>query len=76
VRDWWTLVDGRTDTDLGRIAWYQTKGIPEYVGYVNTDFRFYHCSWPNPRPEVEVVSVDFVSHMTTSAPFVIALTVE
>jgi hypothetical protein len=33
-------------------------------------------TWNNPRPEVEISSIDFISYMTESAPFLIAVTVE
>lgn len=33
-------------------------------------------TFENPRPEVEVVSVDFVSKNTYFAPFLVAMTVE
>jgi hypothetical protein len=38
--------------------------------------RLYHRSWENPRPDVEVLSIDFVSRMTRSGPFLVALTVD
>jgi eukaryotic-like serine/threonine-protein kinase len=38
--------------------------------------RLHKLSWNNPRPEVQIKSLDFVSAMTKSAPFVIAITGE
>jgi hypothetical protein len=38
--------------------------------------RLYKLTWKNPRPEVEIKSIDLVSTMTKSAPFVIAITEE
>lgn len=38
--------------------------------------RVYLTSCENPHPEKEVISVDFVSAMTTAAPFLVAMTVE
>ena len=73
VRDWWTCNDSRNDTDLGKVAWY--KETPASME-MWTDLRLYHCTWENPRPDVEVVSIDFVSKMTSTAPFIIGLTVE
>ncbi|MHB1308008.1 MAG: WD40 repeat domain-containing protein, partial [Limisphaerales bacterium] len=77
VRNWWTNNDAKP-VDLGKVAWYQANGVSDEMTSQGTsiDLRLFQCHWPNPRPEVEVVCVDFVSHMTTSAPFVIALTVE
>ena len=41
-------------------------------GYV----RLFDFRWRNPRPEAEIASIDLVSAMTRSAPFLVALTVE
>lgn len=38
--------------------------------------RLYKLTWTNPRPEVEIKSLDLESTMTQSAPFVVAITVE
>jgi tetratricopeptide (TPR) repeat protein len=38
--------------------------------------RLYKSTWDNPRPDLEVRSLDFVSSMTHCAPFLIAMTVE
>jgi hypothetical protein len=36
----------------------------------------YRSTRENPRPEVELVSIDFVSRMSPASPFLIALTLE
>jgi hypothetical protein len=33
-------------------------------------------TWENPRPEIEVTTIDFVSAMSRCGPFLIALTAE
>ena len=38
--------------------------------------RLYKSTWENPLPDTEIVSMDFASAMTDSAPFLIALTTE
>jgi tetratricopeptide (TPR) repeat protein len=38
--------------------------------------RLYETTYENPRPEVAVKSIDFVSNLTKSAPFLVAITVE
>jgi hypothetical protein len=38
--------------------------------------RLYKFTWTNPRPDVEITSVDLLSRMTKAAPFVIAITAE
>jgi WD40 repeat protein/tRNA A-37 threonylcarbamoyl transferase component Bud32 len=73
VRHWWTHGDSRTDTDLAQVAW---EGPHAFPNLHPTRLRIYHSTWENPRPDEEVVSFDFVSRMTTAAPFLIAVTVE
>ena len=74
VRHWWTLGDARTDTDLAQVAWEGPHAFPKIHP---TRLRIFHSTWENPRPDAEVVSLDFVSRMsTTAAPFLIAVTVE
>lgn len=38
--------------------------------------RLYLTTWTNPRPEVTIQSLDLISTMTGSAPFVLAITVD
>jgi hypothetical protein len=38
--------------------------------------RLYHYSWTNPRPEVAIATVDFLSGMSDTAPFLIAITAD
>jgi len=38
--------------------------------------RLYLTPYENPRPDLEVTSIDFVSKLTHAAPFLVALTVE
>ncbi len=74
VRDWWTHADSRTDTDLAQLAWEGPHAFPKIHP---TRLRIFHSSWENPHPDKPVVSLDFVSRMTTTAaPFLIAVTVE
>ncbi|HEX3799148.1 MAG TPA: hypothetical protein VH413_10645 [Verrucomicrobiae bacterium] len=39
-------------------------------------FRLYAATWHNPKPELEVKSIDFVSLVTGCAPFCLAITAE
>lgn len=38
------------------------------------NIRLFAATWENPRPDATVVSIDFVSSMTQSAPFCVAMT--
>ena len=46
------------------------------LAHPNLPRRLYHRSWENPRPDFEVQSIDFISRVTRSGPFLVALTVE
>jgi hypothetical protein len=46
------------------------------VGPTGKSLRLYVSSWKNEFPESEVTSIDFVSYMTESAPFILAITIE
>jgi hypothetical protein len=75
VRDWWTANDRRTDAAAARIAWEGDDPSPR-VNWIPAWLRLYQTFWDNPRPEVEVRHIDFVSALNGSAPFLIAVTVE
>jgi hypothetical protein len=51
------------------VAWTGTNSA-------GSGLRLFHSAWKNPRPEVEVLSIDFVSEVKRAAPFLIAITVE
>ena len=65
--------DLRKDTQRSQIAWI---GANPTAAQFEGQIGLYLSSYDNPRPEVEIASIDFVSHMTTSAPFLVALTIE
>jgi hypothetical protein len=62
-----------TNSLSGRLAWENAvrdgSGASLYA-------RLYHKVWTNPRPEVTIEAIDFVSAMTASAPYLIAITLE
>jgi WD40 repeat protein len=64
--DWWG--EG-ADLPLAKLAW---KGTNSRAGPI----RLFNRAWKNPRPELEIQSLDFVSTMTQCAPFLIAITAE
>jgi eukaryotic-like serine/threonine-protein kinase len=68
ARDWWS--DGM-DATRATIAW--TGPRPDNP---KESVRLFKRTWDNPRPEVEVESIDFTSTTTQCAPFLVALTVE
>jgi WD40 repeat protein len=75
VRDWWWDPNARVpeETDRGKVVW---TGSNPVVLDANRSLRLYLTSLDNPFPGFKVVSIDLVSAMSESAPFLIALTVE
>lgn len=69
----WTLEPPPDSADTGkpraRAAWTGP-------GRVHRQVRLYVTTWENPRPEVPIASLGFVSRLTGSAPFLVAVTVE
>jgi hypothetical protein len=69
-------------TPDARIAWEGTNpAATDYrtdfpAGEPGKELRLFVATWENPRPDVEVTSLDLVSRETQSAPFVVAITVE
>jgi hypothetical protein len=65
-------------TRVWLFRWVNQDGddLSSHVNPVRTRLRLYQTSWENPKPDLEVVSFDFVSAMANSAPFLIAVTVE
>ncbi|MCP5523421.1 MAG: hypothetical protein H7A46_17940 [Verrucomicrobiales bacterium] len=71
VRDWWTDTAEIVGDEL-QVAWtgenHSSPGGPE--------LRLYQTRWENPMPDQEITSIDFISAMSDSAPFLIAITAE
>jgi hypothetical protein len=65
--------DCRTQLDRGKVARTGTNPIMEING---GSVRLYLSTYENPRPEVEVTHVDYVSKMAQPVPFLVAMTVE
>ncbi len=70
VRDWWMSEEG-TDFETN-VVWKGTNhsssdGPP--IGVCKT-------TWTNPLPNVQIESIDYLTTMENSAPFLIAITVE
>jgi WD40 repeat protein len=66
VDDWWVPVSkDSADPQGGKMVW---KGKDAH--------RVFMSTWKNPRPLVEIVSLDFVSKLTKCGPFLIAVMAE
>ncbi len=73
VRDWWTSSTEEAAAKTARVAW---KGSNPATESQKTSLRIFECACQNPQPDQLVQSVDFLSAMTDSAPFLIAITLE
>jgi hypothetical protein len=73
VYDWWQVRQDVTDP-RSKVAWRGGNPASRVAGLGIILFKL---TWENPRPDVEVSSVDFQSEMRQgSAPFLVALTAE
>jgi WD40 repeat protein/tRNA A-37 threonylcarbamoyl transferase component Bud32 len=69
---WLTPSDLLEHKDAVR-AWTGTNALTAENGL---SLRLYKSVWENPRPDVPVASIDFISTMTACHPFLIAITAE
>ena len=68
LREWHARSDRIAGINAGALAWDDKEP--------GTKRRLFQCRCENPKPNVEVVTVDFVSAMTDCFPFLIAITAE
>jgi hypothetical protein len=61
-----------TDTEL---AWIKSEAPPEKAEKLNS-VRLYKTRFANPRPDAEILTIDYVSTRTDAAPFLLGLTIE
>jgi hypothetical protein len=76
VRDWWgDPKEGPTGTN-SVLAWTGTNSaVKQYFGGKNY-LRLYKTTFDNPVPAVAIDTIDYVSTMQNSSPFLIGLTIE
>jgi hypothetical protein len=73
LRDWSATAEPPDLSAEAGVAW---AGQNPYTRNSTGVRRIYRVTWKNPRPTVEIESLDFVSALTRCAPFLIAITVE
>lgn len=73
VRDWWARSNVPMTTSRSKVAWRGANALSRKMG---VPIQLYLSSWKNPNPDKEVISLDYYSTMTKSAPFLIAITAE
>jgi hypothetical protein len=74
VRDWWWRPEGAAQptSARSRVVWTGSNPIAREKGY---QLRLYLTTIENPRPQEVVRSLDYVSAMIETAPFLFALPV-
>jgi len=73
VRARWFDHTPESDLETPKPAWTTP---PDKVGTSGKSLRLYETTWKNNHQDAEVASVDFISAMTESAPFLLAITAE
>jgi hypothetical protein len=73
VRTRWFDPNRESEAQTPKPAWISPQ---EKIGATGKSLRLYVRTWKNPHPDLEVKTIDFVSHKTESAPFLLAITVE
>lgn len=71
VRDWWSQSNEPSE-DKAQVAW---SGPNSATADGNPPKRVFKTTWQNPHPDLLIESIDYVSAMANSAPFLIAITV-
>jgi hypothetical protein len=73
LRNWWTVGGEPKEVPNAAVVW--TGNTPGAARNGET-IRLWKRTYGNPRPEVEITLLDFVSAMAFPAPFVVAITIE
>ena len=73
VKTRWFDVKQEAEDPNAKPAWVSPS---DQIGTSGKCLRLYVATWKNRRPDFEVKSIDFVSQITESAPFLIAITTE
>ena len=79
VRDWWSVWDNYKPCPRSQVAWKGNNArLAPAAEAANAEFplRLFLTTWENPKPDLKVNSIDFISLNQTAAPFCIALTAE
>lgn len=73
LRDWWLGSDQTKEVKSATVAWTGSSPATEAAG---SSIRLFKRAYDNPKPDLAIQSLDFVSTRSESAPFLVALTVE
>jgi hypothetical protein len=73
VEDWWFEPGVAGAGASSEVAWTGENAAARQRG---RKIRLFHTCWDNPRGEVQIESLDFVSALTESGPFLVGVTIE
>ena len=73
TRDWWDSSGEPKSAKTATVVWTGSNPATEGSG---ASLRLFKRTYDNPKPDIEIATVDFISTQEDSAPFLIALTVE
>jgi hypothetical protein len=71
--DWWKSAAEAKPPQSASVAWAGSNPATEALG---STLWLFKRAYDNPKPELTVETVDFISTQTEAAPFLLALTVE
>jgi hypothetical protein len=57
------------------LAWASSR-VPEEKSEMLNSVRLYKTRFENPRPDAEILTIDYISTRTEAAPFLLGLTTE
>lgn len=72
ITDWWVRPGGKALPEAETV-WRGSNPATESMGLTTHLLKY---TWENPRPEVEISTVDMVSDLIEAGPFLVAMTVE
>jgi hypothetical protein len=77
VRDWWGDPNQALTGTSSELAWTGTNpALKKYGGPKPGSLRIYKTTFANPQPQIAITTIDYVSTMRNSSPFLIGLTIE
>jgi hypothetical protein len=77
VRDWWGNPSQTITGKNSELTWTGTNpALKKYGGPKPGSLRIYKTTFENPRPEATITTVDYISTMRNSSPFLIGLSIE
>ena len=77
VRDWWGDPKQAVSAKTSMLAWSGTNpALKKYGGPQPGSLWLYQTTFENPQPDREITSIDYVSAMENSSPFMVGLSID